>query len=366
MSRFADKQRQWGVTLVEVLVAVAIVGISVVAITEYSSKLNLGLKIEDSKAAVDGLAENTRLALSNLDGIINSITRDGFAGNVELSNCVGPGKTCSTFATREGRQIGFYLWSAASNPERIAGPSPGAAIGYTSEGERCTPGTNKCLFGAVTYFWATCPRNAAGVPVDTCTDPTYLNFRFQIVPLSQAAKKSELTGSQPVQAFPRNEDFNSDRTSYVIRVKTTDIVQRLRSVCRNDTKQVGVETDGTPRCECHSPAFDGAGRKRYRPDGTPICAPQTCPSRNDIMVGFNPNGKIKCIDQNVCASPSPPPECPCHDVDLSQNGECNDGYWLVHIGWGNCYATWSKGKGYGYETVVCDEHRGRCCKLDIQ
>jgi hypothetical protein len=91
------------------------------------------------------------------------------------------------------------------------------------------------------------------------------------------------------------------------------------------------------------------------------------------MAGYDAAGNVICINQNVCSSMPPPPECPCFAVDLTVTGDCDnpsvagdEGYWLVSIDYGECWAETNKsGKG-GAEKVRCDRHVGRCCKLDFQ
>lgn len=369
------KRTESGVTILEVLVALGLIGIVAASATTYLVKANFEVRRENEKSAMLFLADRIQLELGTPDAIRNAIDNDTSVPNQILKNCVAPGVACTKAAvpnvTEPAGQLGFYLYSSGENTRKIAGP-PSDPIGYTKQGELCAPGNANCTFGVLSWFWGTCPINTVTkIPNATCTDPIYMNFRFQIRPLRQPRPEE---GGRYTE-FPNDAAFNASSYGFAVRLRTADIVERTLATCAPDQRVKSIGRNGLPVCECvvqqaiGGQVVDAAGTtvggsKSTDAFGRPICGAQTCPNNDDIMVGYDATGNIKCLNYKTQCGAAGNPLCPCKDVDLAVNGDCGPGYWMVSINYGGCHANSDKGKG-GPDKVICDNHQGRCCKLDM-
>ena len=215
-------------------------------------------------------------------------------GNNVIVNCIDPTKSCPKTATNSRKQWTFNLYNATG--EKVAGKLTNPQ-GYDWNGGTCNAGDRKCLWGAVAYFWATCPPSnpSSTVPATTCTNPSTINVRLQITPFSAAQPKKGVKFKE----FPRNKFFRGKKnvTSFAISVSTAEVIDLVEDECAVDQKQTGLNPDGTPICECVVKATKSNGKFKKDGFGRQICGPQMCKTKFEVMTGFNGDtGKIECLN----------------------------------------------------------------------
>lgn len=352
-------RRECGLSLLEILIALAILGIGIAAATSYLWRIEREVQIENAKVMQHHLADRLQLALSNPDAIRNSIDLDMSIGNDTLRSCIEPGRICNSVSP--ATQTRFNLLAAGRSPDRIAGD----LVSYSTQGKLCTPPSAGCHFDAEVWFWGTCAIDATGVPQASCTSPAYLNFRFRIAP--RPGSRVQAVGS--FSDYPPAGPFNADTTSFTVRLRTAEVLLRTMQECGPDQYVKEIDRNGLVVCECVVPEVNAAGTRTNRRDGfgRPACGSQRCRNDYEIMVGFTPQGTIRCIDERTCSRTPMPVDCPCKIIDLTTTGDCGSGFWMVSIDYGLCEATTvGKGGKGATEKVKCSRHVGRCCKLDSQ
>jgi len=368
-------QSNAGFSMVEILISTGILAMGVVATSTYFVKTSSQLSTAERRANVSDIYERLKSIASDPTAIVASSKIVG-SNNSLLSSCVDPTKICPKAATSSLTQKRFIL--ADMNGKVVAG---NGLVGYDYDGELCTIGEPKCLWQPVTTFWATCPiqSQTITVPQDTCTRPRQLNFRIQLEPIEdmqpdtiRRAGKITTDGVR-YRAFPDERSFNrSPKISFAISMRAQDTMEIVESTCRPDQAQKGVDDKGKAICECPAGvAKDNRGRVRKDGQGRPICETQQCSKTNpfEIMIGYDfESGKINCLDVRKCSGTGGiPKDCPCKTIDLSKNGDCGVGFWMVNVDYGECKAVTSKqGKGAGPDNVVCSRSRGRCCKINTK
>lgn len=355
MKNIKHHQSQLGMGLVELLVAVAVLGVVVGTASTYFANMNKSFNSESLKDLQVKIAKDIELALSNPDAIKNSAN---FGGNANLNNCIEPGNTCST---TEPPGSDFTLLDSEAVPNLISGPT----IGFDLNGGRCTVGAPKCIFNPVVKFWATCSLDALNKPKNSCTNAGFLNFKYEVRVVNP-------TYSNVIRTYPEVGAVDSTDMRFVTRMRVADVLIRFGDSCPIGQQLLGFDQQGKAKCECLVqktitsgatvvPLFDGLGRK--------ICGNQQCPA-NTLMTGYElkPGNAVvpRCRDQDACSTNSPPTDCPCKIINLDLVGDCGAGFWLVSVTHGICKAVTTKnGKG-APETVECSSRTGRCCSFEQQ
>jgi prepilin-type N-terminal cleavage/methylation domain-containing protein len=348
-----------GFSLIEIMISAGVLGIMVTALSSYLVSTTQGLSRAEKKAVLNVIYEGVRVTATTPSALAYSVN-NGILGNRVISNCVNPVKSCPSQATNSRKQDTFNLYDSSGT--KIAGKKSNPQ-GYDWNGDTCVPGSKKCLWGAVAYYWATCPPSnpATTKPANTCTNPAKINVRIQVTPFPQAQPKKGVK----FREFPRNEYFNgkNNATSFATSIHAKDIVNLVQDECAKDQKQTGTYPDGKPICECIVKSVSSKGKFNTDGFGRVKCGPQSCQSKFEVMTGYDGDtGKITCLNLKNCPSAA---NCPCKKIDLDVSGDCGVGYWMVNIDYGVCKTDTSKnGKGKP-RTVSCTGRSGQCCKLDF-
>jgi type II secretory pathway pseudopilin PulG len=362
-----------GATLLEVIVALGLLGIIIAAISTFMSDQFITSSRHSESRTQQRVADRIRQIISDPDNIRASID---YGINPSLRDCVYTTGACT--ATVQGAYANpFDLYQATTDSMGTqSGVHVGGGIHYDKKGEICAAGSVGCVFQVNTYFWATCDfdNTPSRRPLASCSVSRYLNFRFMIryVPPTAPA------GSGPIlKDFPPKADFESKITAFAVRMRTADVIQKLDQTCPPNQIVKGIKVDGTPICQCRNGNNLNIEANLNTTTSVIVdprsnlnltCGPQQCPNASEIMVGYKPNGDIKCINQTECGNPSSPvySHCPCFTTAVNSTtgyGDCGTGYWMVNFQFGVCRGVTTKKAGP--EVVECDDNEIRCCKLDI-
>ncbi len=363
---------QSGYSILEVLIALGILGISFSAMVNLLTNTERSDKIETIKATQRMLADKIALVITNPQSLANSLRKPG-TGNAALRNCVIDGNICAHIGQNLAR--GFYLAdpqdSLGGSMPALAGP-PTQTVRYNTKGQLCNTGPS-CVFRAQVEFWGVCDLDRSlpiPSPLPTCAQPIDLMFRYKVTAHYPGANLSD---------YPPT---TTDPFSGVFLIRRSDLATVANQRCAPYQRQVGVDTKGNIICECIVKETDSSGNIQYESNGQPRCGRQRCPSTGSlqqVMVGFDANGNIKCINQNICAAAhqaiangtatgadyTTAQLCPCEQIVISDpnRSQCSPGYWMVNLTWGQCWAVTDKSKA-NPEVVKCDNNIGVCCKID--
>jgi prepilin-type N-terminal cleavage/methylation domain-containing protein len=379
-----SRKQSRGASLIEIMIALAILGIVVAGVSSFMGKQIRTSNQLKAKQTQVRLADRIRLALSDPDNIHASAVYNTGSNNQKLRSCIEDAGTCNKSALVQAAYPNpFNLYRAIKNPdgsdgaEKIAG-----GIMYDFDGDQCAPGDSGCVFEVSTYFWATCDFttsnniNKARKPRTSCKISRYLNFRFMVRYIEPIGGPR---GGPRIHDFPPKTKFESDFSAFAIRLRTSDVAQKFYQKCEPNQIVKGIKSDGSPICQCRNgnkvnisgTANSGSNSiTKPRADVAISCGEEKCKNKYEIMIGYNTDGDIRCINQQACGdkNSSVYADCPCINTTVGNDGkgDCGAGYWMVAFEYGKCEGkTDKKGDGSTVETVTCSENKIRCCKLDI-
>ena len=377
MSRI-KKRNQKGITLVELMVAIGILGLVTTVGFTYYDQSRKNIREVQFLQVMRTIAKRLDKFSQNPEAIAFSAAQNS---NKELANCVwsqelstlGEGSDYRVDKIRNSgaaitrctstdpkQQVPFSLYvpprdinNYEAEKRRISGGNGG--LYYDVVGRRgCNPQDPKCIIKVETYFWATCPRGAndirsgiqAGNPniplVNDCHRAQTINIRYQVSHIHKINQgKSKFRRQLP--NIPRNETFwlngqSSAGGHSVDHANPIDVAQLGRysdyiGNCKQNETLIYVK-DSKPECRCLPPYRSDDGTlsgscildghqclptERYlgtQITGEPICQPVEC--RNINVTGFNfdcrPNGWLT----EVRGVPGPNPgdgNCTCAVTD---------------------------------------------------
>lgn len=306
MIRFLRSSK--GMSLLEVIIALAVLGISVGAATTFFGDSFLDQGNKQIVATRDRVAAFVHKEIINPDVLAFSanFAYGTFAGNTAMADCLNPSRLCTV--TRPGTQLSFHLVRQQLNglitsSEQIAGSTAMPQF-YDRNGRpaTCTPG-RACPFSVTASFWASCPVPSstpnAAAPV-SCNRPEAINVRFQVsqsynpdfLGLSSRAAGSLRFSSIPPGVPGQTPNLfvdNPGQFAYTIAAK--DIILRAADSCKDrdpNATQSGVDNDGRITCVCTT--LENPGSRATDPLGLnrPTCAGKTCTSP-EVMVGMKVN-----------------------------------------------------------------------------
>lgn len=366
MKRVNTLRDQRGMTMVELIVAVGMLGIVIGTASTYFAQMNSQSNIEQLKELQIKIGRDIEANLVTPDAI--KVTSE-FAGNEALNDCLTPGRTCRI---TEPPGSSITIFNASVPPETVAGP----AQGYDFDGKPCTIGMPRCIFNPQVKFWATCPLGAGNRPTATCTAPVFLNFKYQI----DNVHKEKSSRMKQIGSYPKAGVLTSSDTTFVTRLRVADVLARTGGTCGAGLMLTGFDTNGKPKCEClvqETRFVGGQAVPQFHANGDPVCGTQACPA-GSLMIGFRLDTRtVKGVKRNTivpdcrteayCSEKDTVPAgCPCKIVDLSTDGDCGPGFWMVNITQGLCEGTHEKHGKAAPETVKCSQKKGRCCSFELQ
>jgi prepilin-type N-terminal cleavage/methylation domain-containing protein len=363
------KQSQRGVTLLEMLVAVAILGVLIAAASGGISELMTRMKIEAAKSSLHMLAMRIRDDLGNADHLRTSADHDGGKTNPSLLSCVSPKVNC--VATDPKNPVDFVLYrlqkaaDGSAFPQKVVGKQS-APVHYDIRGEQCDkPGIDGCLFRTHAKFWATCPLDASKVPQNSCTPAEILNFTFVVEVIDNLPDYyAALKGAR----YPPNlvKSGVSYDLGFLVRSPSAPIIQKGKAeACGPGQIQDGIQKNGLPRCRCPGSAA--------LVDPSTECE-NTC-TNGQVLAGFDELGKVKCVNIDQCSQPvsscaafaKERPNCPCECINLAPAAmnKCSPGYWITGVETGDCKAK-DTGKKGGNEPITCTGGFMICCRASFK
>ena len=354
------KRKQSGTSLVETMVALAILGVVASLAAGSIGFSTKQMKVEDAKSALNLLGMRLRQELSNTDHLRTSADHNDGKTNKDFLNCISPDMECIATKPSERRTFSLYRLEKSTlgitSAVRILGSSLNDPVYYGTRGEICTnAAASTCLFRAYADFWATCPLDSNNIPQAICSPSQTVNFRFVIELKPNLPTFYEaLKGSR----FPPS---GSD-LDFVVKVPTALIIQKgsVRA-CGVGQVQDGFLGDGSPRCRC--PGSD----KIVLPTDT---CDNACPI-DHYLKGFDATGKAECLSLTECSRSvsscaefaAKQSKCPCTCIETTAKVEkrCEEGQWITGVNFGNCTAK-DNGKKGGTEPIICTGGFMLCCK----
>lgn len=367
MMSYKKLRNQSGMSLIELMVATAMLGIVIGTATTYYGSMHRQTNLEHLKDLQIKLASDVEAAMTTPDAIIRTANSPG---NKPLKDCITPGVGCGT-TEPPGAEITLY--NADSPPASIAG----STTNFDFDGKPCSSGGPKCIFNPRVSFWATCPLGAGNKPQKTCTNPVFLNFKYQVDNIHPEANKR----FKQISTYPEKNNISNGSLRRVVRMRVSDALLRIGDACKDGEMLTGFDINGKAICDCivqqatwnaaqgkMIPQFDGAGN--------PVCGLQSCP-KDSLMTGYrldvrNVKGKQRktivpdCKTEKICSQNPVPTGCPCKIVNLNTQGDCGPGFWMVSVTHGVCEGTTEKLGKDAPETVKCSEREGRCCSFEQQ
>lgn len=269
-----------GVTLVEVMIAIALTGIITMGIAAYLSQQGQTVKKIESTLRLNSIALVVQRALRDPSVIRNSADLSSQTGNLALRNCIAPltqfvSPTLCT-ATNPRSQVAFELilpLKGASSPSAIekstiAGTDVRPALYKILTGEQCSrlSATEDCNVKVRAFFWATCAPEGVD-PANTqklkstpsaCSAAQTIHLRYRVSYEPKVPKTGILTLN--LVSVPDDRVFWEDRGHTVmstfgaitIPVNTIPIPGKVPLQCPTNSTMVSVK-DGVPKCECLFP-----------------------------------------------------------------------------------------------------------------
>jgi hypothetical protein len=360
-------KNQSGMSLIELMVATGMLGIVIGTATTYYGSMSRQSNLEHLKDLQLKLASDVEAAVTTPDAIIRTANAPG---NSLLKNCITPGVGCGT---TEPPGAELVLYNADSPPAKIAS----STTNYDFDGNICSGSSPKCIFNPRVSFWATCPLGSNNKPQKTCTNPVFLNFKYQIDNIHPEKNKR----FKQIDTYPEKGNISSTTLRRVIRMRVSDALLRIGDSCEAGEMLTGFDINGKAICDCIvQSATWNSGQGKMIPNfdsaGNPICGQQACP-KDSLMTGYRLDvqtvkGKQRktivpeCKTEKVCSQNPVPSGCPCKIVNLNAQGDCGPGFWMVSITHGVCEGTTEKNGKDAPETVKCSEREGRCCSFEQQ
>lgn len=307
-------------TLLETLVALGILGLTMVAMNSFWSSINQQKKSNQLRAVHESLAASIASNLSDPQAIYFSTSLEengtllGCLLGVNTRFCAMPSaKVPSDYTSL----VKFSLISPGSNTVRTPRY-------YDAQGNPCANNTGSqdpsCVFLAETFFFPICPNKEL-----TCFQAEEFRFAYRIQqikphPSLKGATLPELPSSGKPQYIPH---------------RTIEILGLYHNTaCHFGSILEGFTPTGQPICTCRYPY-----RKRHQPPledkfGKPYCskvpeADATCEAKQ-IFRGLKPDGTAYCVPYNDAF------DCKTY---TSLEKTCPSGYWLNHFKMAQCTYT---------------------------
>jgi len=305
---------EWGTTLVETAIAVGILGVTAMGMTQFFSQ-NIKLEKQNKiKAAMEFLAQDIENKLKTPSSIYLSLL-DG--NNLSLSQCIlGWSTGCTAALTTPGSQNPFALnYDVGLNQigKRLTNPTSVALAYYDVNGLPCnrqqTPLT--CVFTAETFFYATCDPTEATFP--TCLyGPAEVHVGYSVKKLAGTLTSYSST---IFKNLPTNPRFFTHQTKNILGITSN-------STCPIGSVITGYDRRGYPSCECKSPYIQ-QGNLRYGPRCVLLTANQLKCADGLIYRGISSNGTA------MCENPYQAYSCIDANPVADLGAKCPAGYWVM-------------------------------------
>ena len=359
-------KRSWAAfSLVEVMVSLGILGIVSLTVAKYF--------VDQGKS--DSRADLINVRNQIYQRLISEINRINIKGSIEYQRLNGGGRLVSCFdddtscrvSTKAQSQEDFELCSMRDDDGCvvIAGKRGNPAY-YDTDGNLVVTqvGSTYTPFKATAYFWATCGIDGGtDRPANSCPVPELLNFRVRVEP--DDPPRIYQTADILLRPFPPDDMFDNpnNRHKMAVGVAMLGLKQQDEQDCPPGARASGFDSQGRVECQC----IAGQEVENRDTEGRlASCNVSNCRARRPnldprlIKVhGFDQNGNPICKEIVETIKCDPP-------TMLTTEIDCGATGWVSNIRYGTCTPGSRAGKNNRIQSVVCDNLRLTCCKLQTE
>lgn len=343
-----------GFTLIETLVAVAIVGVVFLTLNQFFGRELILAQREKLKFTQLAIASTLRNGLSSPGQIFYSASR--YDVNPTLARCLlglaNQGESSCRNAIDAKTPVRFALFQTASQAGteaiQLSTGEMDSGIYYDAQGKQCsTPGKGSCVLQAHSYFYVSCERT---FDPDCLRGPAQLYLTFSVEQIStlltrlgagippQPAVKTVIPLSVLQIIGPdRYGKCDQERDKFKEASRQSD--EFSRQFPRGKfASVVGYDQSGNPTCRCLHPFVPVEERNTNQDDQNfrvPVCRLLTrdelfCPG-GTVLRSFDSDGRVKptCLKSDSASY--------CRQIDASQS--CAAGEWMAKAARNNCLFT---------------------------
>ncbi len=355
---------QKGTTLLETMIALGLIGVIVVGVSQFFSQTFKAQRRARIKTAYQFIAQDIENKLKNPGSIYASVMNDG-SGNAlciapgpscvvsPLTQCLlGFGNGCTTQLTQHNPAAPNYFalnyaMYTSNDSGLVTSGDANNPIYYNADGVRCTLGSKLCMFKAVTFWYGVCETSAP------CTQASEIHVAYQV---SQITPNPLPELGNPFPPLPASTHF------FMHQVK--DILGAwMNNSCYPGAVVIGFSRQGRPLCECRPPYVATGVSGSRGPVCRLILAPElTCSDPNTVFRGLTTDGRANCVSVNDaydCVSPVA-------TGTIGQAAVCPAGYWTQDDSRTDCTfnctmpkqdGTWSCGSNEAADTRSAGGYR---------
>lgn len=315
-------QRNCGATLIEVIVAVGIIGIMVYGMTQFIGASLKSRRRSKALSVFQFIAMDVENKLKSPSSMYFSLFDQD---NVSFISCLlGAGNGCTTNLTakydinRDNKNYFALLYrvGTASGDASLSSAFANKPIYYDTNGQKCKMEDKSliCAFKLETFYFVTC--DTSNLEIKTCLDgPEDVHVAYS---LSQLDGKLKSFGAK-FKSLPRTIRF--------ITHSMTDIISsQSHSSCNPGSVITGFQKKGgRPLCKCRPPYISREKEPLGNRKG-PFCrmtkkAELTCPD-DKIFRGLKGDGTANCLTVDQAF------ECVSY-VNKGMNVDsCDPGWWV--------------------------------------
>lgn len=352
------KSASKGASLLEVSIALGVMGIAVVGASQYYSYTNATKRYARIRLVQKSIARNIEYKLKNPSSIyISSLQKD----NSDLTSCL--------FGSLDGCQTGTaqnYSDFKLVYPIKDGAYRPLTPNFFNLSGQICEdPSSEQCIFEAKAYFYPVCPPAAEGQsPQISCRSAKLLRFAYRV---KQREGKALMINDKKL-----NRKFPSIPSKLrFVGVSASQILgPYINSDCLMGSVVEGFTPTGQPKCKCiasYEPLII-AGDAQFDSSGRPICTPIDQENfqcgNGTVFRGLSETGSAICVDFAKS-----------YTCETKNGDSCGPGYWMQSYSKGDCIFKCSVSKNGNRVCkssddqknnsnlgLSCGKEQVRCCK----
>jgi type II secretory pathway pseudopilin PulG len=335
-------------TLLEAMVAIAVISISAVSITQFFANQYRQTVKEKLRLTQRSIAASLLNGLSSPTQVFYSATRS--AVNPTFSYCIlgipnPDGSSACTAALNPAKPISFALFqtsnqSGTSGVQISSGETPNSVLYYDDEGNICTtPGEDNCVFTAETFFYVACPQNdpscSRGIAQAFFTYRVKQEFNFgkqkvaSLSALPQVPTVIPLTGLQIVGPDRYSKcDVTSDTNLQDAPTDEARYREKIgREVKGKFASIVGYDQSGRPICECKYPFVKLDPKDESNNPSCRLLTEDELTCQSGYLRNYDKaSGKSTCINQKEAFS--------CRSISATER--CGKNEWMTAGGRNSC------------------------------
>ena len=280
-----------GATLVETLVATAILGILIIGITQFfafteMSKTKVKVKMVMERIAADisnKIKSPSVLYVSLLDQTNNS----------QLYDCViseNNGCTRDMLSHNE-RNPAFFALNYASTRNQRSQISNGTRnkLYYSVDGQLCYENNKDCIFSVDTFYYVTCAESydsSSDCRGQCCDGPAQLHLAYKVYQIKDAEKR----WGEKLPNIPEETIFYTIDTSTILSTFSS-------GDCNFGASITGFQETGKTSCTCQNPYIPNGNKNSRGPICTLASVQQYC-GNGSIVTSIDENQSVGCTSLN--------------------------------------------------------------------